>query len=242
MKKLIIIFFTAIIPAFFFNTTAYSQDNYNMCIGTYISAKMGINGVNPPNGRQNGINFNSLPDFGMEYYVPLSMTSQLGLLFDLGYSTYSYKIKAYPYLLNTFITWDSVFTHQYSYVTLGTNLFFDGMTLGFNIGFPSSAKLMTATIKTSDLSTILELTIGGRINLFGDETGRFTLYINGGYMISGIYKDFAKSDPINNLFKPPQTLTNIFNPRAASLSLGLNYMFNLVKPPKEDTGNTGVKE
>jgi hypothetical protein len=47
-------------------------------------------------------------------------------------------------------------------------------------------------------------------------------------MLTGIYKDYGKDDPLSKLAPaiPPDVITNKYNPHPASVSLGMNWLFN----------------
>jgi hypothetical protein len=155
------------------------------------------------------------------------MTKRLALIVELGYSTYTYRIDTYPdMVLQDFATLK--YNYRFSYITFAANLYFGGFTFGMNMGIPSSGS-SGADIPTEKMSNLLEFRVGGIIPLFADETGNMNLTIHGGYMLSGIFNHFGTDDPLKGIVKsvPPEVVTDAFNPRAASLTIGFNYLFNL---------------
>lgn len=196
-------------------------------VGPSLAIKMGINAVTPPIGRQNGLSFNSIPDFGVQAFINMGETNSLGMIFDIGYSTYSYKIKAYNYLVEGAAS-DVTYTHKFSYLTLSSSLFFKGFLFGFNVGFPMSGDF-GATIEKDNIQTMAEFTTGGIFPLYADESGIFNLHIKASYMLTGVLNSFKDNDPLKNIVKvpPPDLLTNDANPRVASVSVGFSYLFNV---------------
>ncbi|MFW6232762.1 MAG: hypothetical protein ACOC4D_01860, partial [Bacteroidota bacterium] len=162
--------------------------NIPASLGPFLSWKAGLNGSETIEGRKNALAFNNLPDFGANFYYPLSESSLLGLSTDLGYLNYSYAIE-------DDLTGEK-FTHRYSYVALNPNIFFSGFTFGFAFGLPVSASLEGSEIDTDKLDFMAEIKLGYIYPVFTDETGTMNIYINAGYMLSGLYKDFPDDDPL----------------------------------------------
>ncbi|MBM2814284.1 MAG: hypothetical protein HW421_1046 [Ignavibacteria bacterium] len=196
------------------------ENTRGMEIGPFISMKAGINAVNPPNVRKNAIAFNGLPDFGLAFFVPLSQTNNIGVEFVGAYSTFTYSIdRAFGTLS---------YKHSFSYSTLAANFNFDFLTAGFIFGLPISADF-GPQLDVNLLNIISEFHIGGSYPVMSDETGSLVVFITAGIMLTNIFNDFKKDDPLINLMpvSTDQQLTNDYNPRAASVSIGFKYMFNL---------------
>ncbi|MBI5326098.1 MAG: hypothetical protein HZB41_12640 [Ignavibacteriae bacterium] len=214
MRKIIIIIFSV---CFLYSSKA--QLNYPLSAGPYLSAKTGYNTSYSPWERKNLFAFNGLPDFGFSFYIPASEEYKLGWMFDLGLSTYAYRIKG--------VSNDNKFTLKYSYFTLCPGFHYSGLYAGLNIGIPVFADY-GVNLETSKLNLLSEVRIGAIIPVIEDETGRVNILMHFGYMLTGIFKDFVKDDPLIKHFPPDssQNFTNEFNPHTISFSLGLNYMFN----------------
>lgn len=202
--------------------------NYYFGFGPYLSMKAGINHINTPIGRKNGVNLNKIPDFGINTFIPISIASKLGITVDAGYSTYSYIIENESN--------GDKFAHNYSYLTLCPSMFFAGFQFGFSFGYPIVAEYEGIEIPADDLDLIAELRLGYTYPLFSDETGRLAVFISAGYMLNGMYVDFEEDDPLKDVVPSPpsinQRITNGFNPEAASVAIGFLYHFNF--PPLEE--------
>ncbi len=201
-----------------------SQENYPISYGPQVSMKFGINGVETPLGRKNGVALANLPDVGATIYLPLSNSNPLGLTFDLRYSPYSF-----------FIIEDATdlkYQHNFSYFLVNSGIFFKGITFGFSLGLPLSADVDGATISTDELPMMSEVQIGYTYPIWEDETGRFNIFIKGTYFLSQMFNDFPKNDPMKKLIPefPEEPITNNSNPRAVTVYVGFNYLFNLNPP------------
>ena len=214
--RIFILVFTFII----ISSSIYAQPLRDFSIGPYFALKAGINGGLVMDGRRNGISFNGIPDFGAQFFIPASAESDLGFTIDLGYSTYSYIIEG--------VNVDKKYTMKYHYVTLNPNFYFHWFMIGMNFGFPASANF-GESIGTDILEMMVEFKLSGMFPLMTDESGSLNLNLQAGYMLTGIYKDFAKNDPLLPYIPevPPETISSKFNPRAVSVSLGLSYLMNL---------------
>lgn len=218
MKKFISMFLAAFIVCMLASTVSQARDFFPMGIGPFVSAKGGVNSNDPPNGIKNGFVFNGIPDFGATFFMPFEKYSTFALLVDLGYTTYAYEQK---YDADESIKW----TEKYHYVTLGPSLYMSGFVAGFNFGLPMSGETDIANasgdIPSDKLSMVIELRLGGMFTLLDSPTGRLNLNVNLGYAFSGIYQS-GKYGFVDD-----------FNPIPASVSLGFNYLFNLVDVEKQ---------
>ena len=226
MKKIIITL--AVIISVCGNMAAQDA-NYPTSIGPFLTIKSGLNGTMAPDGRRNTIAFNGLPDFGGTLYIPVHAEKKLGIVLELAYSTYAYQLKS--------TRTDDKYTMKYSYLTFSPNFYVNSIMLGFNFGYPVTADFSGANIKSSKLNFMAELRLAGMIPIIVDETGRLNAYIYAGYMLTGVYKNIATDDPmllhlpINSVNTPKYT--NEFNPRAISLAIGVNYLFNIQQAATE---------
>ncbi len=187
--------------------------NYPYGIGAYVMAKAGVNAKNTPNGVQNGVLFNGIPDFGLTSYIPLAENGKLGISADLGYTTYAYDLKPTG---NEDNRW-STYLH---YLTIGPSLNISGFIVGFNFGLPLSGKITYNNsttkdfdIESDDMAMVVELRLGGVIPVYSNANGRLTLNIEGGYALTGVAKNYQYGDK--------------YNPQPAKVSLGMGYLFNL---------------
>jgi len=223
MKKILLI--TTILAIFLFTNKSFSQELHPMGIGPFFNYSIGINANDVPKGRQNGLALNNIPDFGLTYYLPFSKTSNVGLSVDLAYITYSYIQKNFYS--------GKEWNHHFHYFEFNPSFNFSNFLLGFNFDFPLSADIEGADIASSKLSTLVGIKIGGLFELYSSETGRINLFIEGNYTFTGVFKNFAKDDPMisHAPYEFPEIPNDSFNTKPASVGIGFNYIFNLTNPP-----------
>jgi len=195
-------------------------DNYPLSIGIYMGYKAGVSFVDPPEGRQNAIAFNGLPDVGLSVMIPVSQTSMQAFQLDLGFSNFSYYMKDYHS--------EDKYKHSFSYFTITPGYFFSGLLAGFNFGFPISADYDKNKIDADKVDFMASVYLGGMFPIFKDTDGRLNIFIKAEYFFTGMYKDFRKNDPMIPVI-PPMTgypLNDLHNPRVVSLQLGFNYLIH----------------
>lgn len=214
MKNLTRILLTALVFCAFATSASLSKEYYPESLGIFVAAKGGVNSNDPPNGIKNGFAFNGIPDFGATFFMPFERYSNFALLVDLAYSTYAYEQKLYH---DESVKW----TIKHHYLTLGPSLFMSGFVVGLNFGLPMSAESDGKELKTDDLGMMAEVRLGGMFPLLDSPVGRLNLVVNLGYMFSGTHKSGKYS------------AADDFIPVPASVSLGFNYLFNLVDVTKE---------
>lgn len=188
----------------------HAQTNYPLSIGPYLSLKAGVNAASIPEGSKTGIGLSGLPDFGATLYVPLGADNRVGFLADLGYSTYAYGER----LVIGDVEGD-LYKQQVSYVTLAPSIYLSSFTVGFTFGIPVAASTVfdNATVdgETDNISTLVEVQLGGMIPVMANADGRLNILLRAGYMITGIISESSSE----------------YNPKAATFGLGVNYLFNL---------------
>ena len=196
-------------------TSLWAADSsYAPAIGPYLALKGGVNAGSIPNGEKTGFAFNGIPDFGVTGYLPFSKSSIIGASLDLGYTTYA--ILSAP---STNANDNNTFVAKVSYFTIVPTFDAGALTVGICFGFPmnSTATNNSGSISVSNgtdsLGTIIEIRLGGMIPLVNAQLGRLDLLIQAGYMVTGMSSSSSTSN----------------NPHAASISLGLNYLFALTK-------------
>jgi hypothetical protein len=214
MNKFILLFIVTV----FSSLNGQSQSRLPLSIGPFIGMKASTDIVAPENS-QTSIKFSDIPDFGATFYVPLSQNRPIALSFDVGYSTYCilYEQKIGATDENTFI-------EKYSYFSIAPSISYSHFMLGLNFGIPILWTIRNLSNSISfgsdygeDMLTNIEVRLGGIIPIMHDEIGRLNVVIMGGYMVRKIAKD------------PPSGTSNNFSPQAASLLLGVNYLFTLKK-------------
>jgi hypothetical protein len=236
MKILLFVFSLLILQI----TGSFAQDftipvaKTNFQVGPYLGLKAGVNGGKNLDGRKNAFSFNGIPDFGASAFYYFDQDRTLGLACDLGMSSYTFGIKN--------IAGNKNFTEKFSYITLNPGFYFWRFVFGFNFGIPVSGSY-GSDISTSKLSPLVELRLAGVIPVFSDETGTLNVNIQGGYMLTGVFKDFGQNDPLMTEIPPvpPQMITSSFNPRVVSLSVGISYLFNINLKSKPVEASTPTK-
>lgn len=207
-------------------TVAYSQDenskfdknSFYFSAGLQINAKGGVN-TNSIDGYENGFNVNQIPDFALTTFIPFEKESLMGLHFDIGYSTYSYKILLYT---NN----DIKSTYHLNYLTFSPYFCLMGVNLGINFGIPLAGEFegtnfslngnTSTTLDTKDYNSLIELRLGGTIPVMKHSLGRLNVLINFGYVLSSLNE---------NVYNVPSSRFLEFMP--ASGSLGVSYLFNI---------------
>ena len=224
MKKFLLLIFALII---FSDSQTNAQVTKVLSIGPSIAYKAGVSAINTPLGRKNGVSFNKIPDFGLSTYFPLSKTENIGLQLDIAYSQYSYKmISAHDS--------KKEYNFHHSYIAVNPNFYFKGMLFGFAALIASNSKNENSDLKNNILKTSFALNLGYEYPIYVDDSGELNIFINGGYFLNGVYKNFVKNDPMKEILPADEKVTGIHNPRVASLQLGFNFLFDLKKKPKAE--------
>lgn len=219
MRKIIFLMILLIAMPIFAEDYEMPTKGY-LRIGPFITGKGGVNTIDPPQGIKNGFAVVPLPDFGVSTLIPFIPNGQTGALIDLSYSSYAYQLKMYG---NEDVNW----VDRFSYFNIGPSFYFSGFTAGLNLGFPmggsigESKLLPQKDIKSEDMAMLLEVKLGALLELLNTPTGSLNFIIQGGYVLSGLYKTEVIS-------------FNSLNPQPAQLSLGLNFLFNVVNIHNED--------
>lgn len=200
----------------------------NIFLGPYVLLKVGVNGASTPQGSKSSINFNGTPDLGITAKWMFDRYSALGVVGDVGYSTYSFRIG--PDNANE-ATNASTIIFKPSYFTIVPSIYLSGFTLGVAFGIPVAYSVQSAKgddmsalflADTRDLtSPLIELRVGGMIPVVKSETGTLSILIQGGYMVTGM---------VNGTYWPKYRFMfkdDGNNPKVISLGVGVNYLFNL---------------
>ncbi len=213
----------SILFIFFFTLNCLKAEQTKVVsIGPFLGYKAGVSAVNTPLGRKNGLSFNNIPDFGACVYFPLTEQDNIGLKIGVSYSAYSYMmISAHKD--------KSEYQMSHNYFLLSPNFYFNNFLLGISYLIPINSKVEGSEIKTKIQNNVFELRVGYEHPIYADESGELNAFVSGGYFLSGVYKHFPKNDPLKTLLKTDENVTNVHNPRIASIQVGFNFMFNLRK-------------
>ena len=166
---------------------------------------------------------------------------------DVGLATYSYESKPESNAND-----DNSIREKYQFVNVFPYLNLYGVVLGVNFGLPSSASAQSLSGNTESvygtvsqiggmnvvvpddpdasgydpskyLATMLEFRIGGSIPLVSSSTGILNLNIMAGYTLNALFTNGRNYLVAYEGTSYDETL----NPRVASLSLGLSYVFGI---------------
>ncbi|MCX6147312.1 MAG: hypothetical protein NTW25_08700 [Candidatus Kapabacteria bacterium] len=212
MKKIIIILFLSI-------TAIFAQESKTLFVGPFISESAGMNIVTSPEGRKSGLAISEVPNFGLTVVAPLNRGTDFSFVLDLAYSNQPFQIKN--------ASTGEKFNHQISYIAISPYLNFEGLLFGFNFGFPQSAN-NGSKIDVGIIKTLTEVKFGGNFNLFSDESGTVNASVLVSMMLNETYNSFELNDPLKDKMPKPFVLkvTDEYNPRIASLTFSINYLFN----------------
>jgi hypothetical protein len=230
-------------------TQAHAQDyssSYTFYVGPYLAAKGSIK-TSAAEGTKTGPAFNVPPDLGAQILAPIPGASWLKFGVDVGLATYSYDSKP-----ERNATDDNTIREQYQFINVFPHLNLYGVVLGVNFGLPSSASAQSLSGNTESvygtvsqiggmnivvpddpdasgydpskyLATMLEFRIGGSIPLVSSSTGILNLNIMAGYTLNTLFTNGRNYLVAYEGTSYDETL----NPRVASLSLGLSYVFGI---------------
>lgn len=188
----------------------YAQQNYPISLGPYLTLKGGVNAASIPEGSKTGVAMSGLPDFGATVYVPLGRNNHIGFLADLGYNTYAYGERVVIGDVES-----DLYKHQVSYVALSPAIYLSSFMVGFSFGIPVATSTVfdgkSVSGETDGIAALVEIQLGGMIPVMENKDGRLNILVRAGYMLTGMVSDNSSE----------------YNPKAATLGLGLNYLFNL---------------
>lgn len=210
MKKSILI----ITILYFVLSQANSQNLDDRCftpfqVGLFFTGKGCVNTVEPPQGLKNDFQISKFPDLGGKFTYQFQPNSSTKLIFDVSYLSVYYKLKLYN---NASVNW----INEFHYLNFGLGFEFSSIFLSINLGIPTSGAFSSSSstgkidLKTEEMNTMIQLRLGGSIPIFTNDIGSFNFLIYGDYFLIGAL-----------------TQESNYNPRIASLSIGLCYMFNI---------------
>ncbi|MGC9077573.1 MAG: hypothetical protein ACP5I9_02315 [Candidatus Kapaibacteriota bacterium] len=209
MKKFILIQFVFSIVSVLAQDYYWGSQTKSLSqVGVYITGKGCVNTVDPPQGVKNDFQLSKMPDLGLKFSYRFEGTSNTKIFGEISYLSAYMKYKLYN---NSSVNW----VNEFHYINFGVGFEFSNFLISMNLGLPSSGKWSTSLgysneLAKEDMNTMLQLRVGAIIPIVKDNTGDLNFLIHADYFLVG-----ALSQDSN------------YNPRIVSLSLGLNYMFNL---------------
>lgn len=188
-------------------------------MGPILGYKAAFNAIPPIVGRKNDIGFSTLPDFGIRSKFELDEVNSF--VFDVSYSTYQFQISD--------ATLGVKYPHNASYLSFSPNLQLSNFTFGFTIGLPMSAEINSVDFDTEKVNMLSEVNLGYNYEIYSDDDGSFNAFARVSYTLTPFMDNYAINDPLLNLIvtDPLFKFTNEYNPRIASVQLGISYLFNL---------------
>ncbi len=194
-------------------------------VGASVIGKAGINATETPEYTKTDYNINSLPDIGVSALYLFSSNSNTGVMLDIGYDSYSYRMKYYE--ANPVFD-GAIMTHSLRKISIAPSLYLGGFQIGVAFGLNSGYAQLDkdGNILSEDdanvSGTTTELRIGAMIPIVRGKSSSLNLNIRGGYMLSETFA--APQKTINTaLFQG----MNTHNSKIASLGLGLSYYFTV---------------
>jgi hypothetical protein len=170
---------------------AASASAQKVFLGPALTFKGGLNVGNIPDGQKTAFDIHVMPDITANVLWLFNKGASLGLLGDVGYATYSFRMMPEN---ENLATDDATIIIQTSYFIVAPGFFFSGFTVGVAIGFPAAlnSKSVSGSLSvdgsTDDLNTLIELRGGGMIPLWDTQTGRLSLIVHFGYGLTGLLK------------------------------------------------------
>lgn len=186
-------------------------------LGPFISHKAGLNLKNVYPGEKKIIRINSIPDIGVTCFYTLSKETQnIGIIMELGYSTYSFK-HTFPDNEN------KIMSSQTSCITFRVSYYLWGFSIGPTIGFPINWNVYVSdpniTVKQKRSRFFEGLNLNYFIPLLLKDKEKLNLYFN--FELNYITADqFSEHDSTSGY-------ESNYKPSILSFGLGLNYLFKL---------------
>jgi len=234
MKKM----FLCVVLFLGYISISLSQDIDPIAVGVFLAGNGSSNVSKARLNSENGFAVTPLSDFGITGYIPVSKRKNMGVLLDVGMSSYSYSEKptANP-------TDETTITNKFNYLSISPSFTASYITFGFNLGLPMSASRKNGSgteVTTIDsfpivkngvndkllsdvkdnLNPVIEIRVGAMIPVVKSTLGRLNIFAKAGYMISKMLKDdYYKVAGFSDT-----------NPSMFSVSIGINYLFTLQQP------------
>lgn len=206
------------------------KELYPFSFGAGIYGKASTNAVVQPEARKTDFIFNNVPDFMLNAYLPYSSTNDIGLFTEMGFNNHQ------------FFTEDANngenYTSSINYFSIAPYLYMEDFLIGFSISVPIAADygLPSGTALPNDevselerLNNLFELRLGYIYTLYEDYNGRLNISILASYSMNGLFNNYEENDPYKELIIQPEDyrVTEVFNPRIASINIGISYFFYL---------------
>lgn len=224
------IFIIILIPFLAFSQNDEKKDLYPFSFGAGLYTKGSVNAVVQPKSRKTDFLFNEIPDFYVSAYLPYSETNNIGIFLESGFNYHQY-------LTENASTGDK-YTASMNYFSFSPYLYLENFLLGFSINIPFAANydLPSGTPLTNEdvneverLNNMFEIKLGYIYTIYEDLNGRLNANFVAAYSFNGMYNDYPRNDPYLDIIPQEEDypITRVFNPRIASINIGISYFFYL---------------
>lgn len=223
---------------FYYQTVAYSEIIHRPGLGIFVAGKAGMSAQGQPDGHKAAVGFSALPDIMIQGFVPLSSTRDIGMTFEVGYSSFSFGQKI---LQNASRgpNEDIVGSIEYSALSAGAHFHLNVLSLGLVAHFPQSGSVESKLLAdpasgdldlTGKMRTQWEGKVTLTVPILENRTGRLSFVLSGGYSLTQLMFDWQKDTFLQQKYSAWDVTLPGYNPRQASLSIGFSYLFSLVRP------------
>lgn len=225
-----------------YTEVSLSQDVDPIAVGVFVAGKGSSNVSKAKANVENGFVVTPVSDFGITGYIPVSKRKNMGVLLDVGLSSYSYKETP-----TTNPTDETTITSKFNYFSIAPSFTASYITFGFNLGLPMSTSRKNGSgteVSTIDsfpivkngvnekipsdvkdnLQPTLEIRVGAMIPIVKTTLGRLNVFAKAGYMMSSMLKtEYYKIAGFSDT-----------NPSMFSVSIGVNFLFTLQQPNTDE--------
>ncbi|MCL2039701.1 MAG: hypothetical protein FWG85_04650 [Bacteroidetes bacterium] len=183
-----------------------AMDNYPFSVGASVAGKVGISTGTTPEGILNAVSFLGGADLAAMVYLPMSNDSRTGVFVELGYTNTPFGLKLWKQQ-------DFSYMNQ-KWLTVSPILLMSGVSVGLEFGFNAfddwiDDNNMFGMLPIAKDGFNVTLRVGYMHPVWTTPVGTLNFQINGTYNITGTnYRGDFTYSPV-------------------TLSLGLNYLFNL---------------
>ena len=200
-----------------------------LSLGPTIGYRGSINAANPGTGFVSGFALADRPDLGLSSRFLFDENIGIGFMVELEMSGYSYVSKLFD--LNARDDSKTYMT-RHRYTTFAPSVYIGGFQVGVGLMYSTGEETKSLDKKNTYFpgtqSTLAyELRVGGMIPVYKSDLGDLNLVVRASYMLDPHYSSSVYVHPDRTLPDGKEAVRS--NPQSASFSIGVNYMFRLVK-------------
>jgi hypothetical protein len=236
-------------------SSSLSADNYAIYLGPYISGRGSIKTA-VAEGTKTNFDFSG-PNYGVNLSIPFSKEGSIRFGTSIGVDNYAYHLKPEEGAndANTLVEryeYITVFPHidlggfiagvAFGFAQSGSAKSLSGVegsVVGEATLNPANNRRELVITQPTDptydptkyMATMTEVRIGGQFTVVKSHFGKLNVTLLAGYTLNGLFEDPANYagayDSTVNAGQTTRTLVESLNPKMASISLGLSYLFRL---------------